>query len=188
VRLSPLVRRPLIVLAPDDRLRVCSSRLHENWQEKRKYSENICPSSTLSTTNPIWPDLGSNAGRRSGKPATNRLSYGTAAYEKVRQKRRKKCRRLENLGKKMKSRVDIFHLSLLTVWQRSVDHCTRAGQYRSREWPHQTRKWHETSGPQHMEVDSQVSLPTEVYCLSICRFLFYTLHETTHQWLSWWWW
>jgi hypothetical protein len=25
-----------------------------------------------------WPDLGSNSGRRCGKPATNRLSYGTA--------------------------------------------------------------------------------------------------------------
>jgi hypothetical protein len=32
----------------------------------------------LSTTNPTWPDLGSNPGRRGGKPATNRLSYGTA--------------------------------------------------------------------------------------------------------------
>jgi hypothetical protein len=42
-----------------------------------KYSEKTCPSATLSTTNPPWPDPGSNAGRRSGKPATNRLSYGT---------------------------------------------------------------------------------------------------------------
>jgi hypothetical protein len=32
----------------------------------------------LSTTNPTWPDLGSNPGRRGGKPLTNRLSYGTA--------------------------------------------------------------------------------------------------------------
>jgi hypothetical protein len=32
----------------------------------------------LSTTNPTWPDLGSSLGRRGGKPATNRLSYGTA--------------------------------------------------------------------------------------------------------------
>jgi hypothetical protein len=31
-----------------------------------------------STTNPTWPDLGSYPGRRGGKPATNRLSYGTA--------------------------------------------------------------------------------------------------------------
>jgi UDP:flavonoid glycosyltransferase YjiC (YdhE family) len=37
-----------------------------------------CPSAILSTTNPIWPDPGSNPGRRGGKPATNRLSYGPA--------------------------------------------------------------------------------------------------------------
>jgi hypothetical protein len=36
----------------------------------------ICPSATLSTTNPTWPDPGSNPGHRGGKPATNRLSYG----------------------------------------------------------------------------------------------------------------
>jgi hypothetical protein len=30
----------------------------------------------LSTTNPTWPDQGSNSGRRCGKPATNRLGYG----------------------------------------------------------------------------------------------------------------
>jgi hypothetical protein len=27
-----------------------------------------------------WPDLGSNPSRRGGKPATNRLSYGTACF------------------------------------------------------------------------------------------------------------
>jgi hypothetical protein len=32
----------------------------------------------LSTANPTWPDLGSNPGRRCGKPVTNRLGYGTA--------------------------------------------------------------------------------------------------------------
>jgi hypothetical protein len=32
----------------------------------------------LSTTNPTWPDPGLNPGRRGGKPATNRLSYGAA--------------------------------------------------------------------------------------------------------------
>jgi hypothetical protein len=43
-----------------------------------KYSEKTCRSATLSTTNPTWPD----PGRRSGKPATNRLSYGAACYTK----------------------------------------------------------------------------------------------------------
>jgi hypothetical protein len=32
----------------------------------------------LSTTNPTWPDPGLNPGRRGGKPATNRFSYGAA--------------------------------------------------------------------------------------------------------------
>jgi hypothetical protein len=41
-----------------------------------KYSEETCPSATLSTTNPTSPDSGLNPGRRGGKPATNRLSYG----------------------------------------------------------------------------------------------------------------
>jgi hypothetical protein len=36
------------------------------------------PRATLSTTNTTWPDPGSNPGRRGGKPATNRLSYGAA--------------------------------------------------------------------------------------------------------------
>jgi hypothetical protein len=33
----------------------------------------FCPSQ-----NPAWPDPGLNPGRRGGKPATNRLSYGAA--------------------------------------------------------------------------------------------------------------
>jgi hypothetical protein len=36
------------------------------------------PSVTLSTTNPTWTDPRSNLGLRCGRPATNRLSYGTA--------------------------------------------------------------------------------------------------------------
>jgi hypothetical protein len=51
---------------------------NEDWQGKPKYSEETCSSATWSTTNPTWPDLGSNPGRRCGKPATNRLSYGAA--------------------------------------------------------------------------------------------------------------
>jgi hypothetical protein len=37
----------------------------------------FCPSQ-----NPTWPEPGLNPGRRGGKPATNRLSYG-AAFLKV---------------------------------------------------------------------------------------------------------
>jgi hypothetical protein len=50
----------------------------EDWQGKPKYSKKTCPSATLSTTYPTWPDPISKPGRRGGKPATYRLSYGTA--------------------------------------------------------------------------------------------------------------
>jgi hypothetical protein len=48
------------------------------WQGKPKYWEKTCPGATLSTTNPTWPDPGLNPGRRGGKPAPNRFSYGAA--------------------------------------------------------------------------------------------------------------
>jgi hypothetical protein len=48
------------------------------WQGKPKYSEKTCSDATLSTTNLTWPDPGLNPGRRGGKPATNRFSYGAA--------------------------------------------------------------------------------------------------------------
>jgi hypothetical protein len=51
---------------------------NEDWHGKPKYSEKTCPKATLSTTNPTWPDPGLNPCRRSGKPATNHLSYGAA--------------------------------------------------------------------------------------------------------------
>jgi hypothetical protein len=55
---------------------------NKDLQGKPKYSEETCSSATLSTTSPTWPDPGWNPGRRVGKPATNRLSYG-AAYKKM---------------------------------------------------------------------------------------------------------
>jgi hypothetical protein len=55
--------------------------LNEDWQRKPKYSEKTCPSATLSTTNPTWPDPGSNSGRCCGKAATNRLSSGAACAQ-----------------------------------------------------------------------------------------------------------
>jgi hypothetical protein len=68
-----------IVPAPDDRWWwMWSSRWNENSHGKPKNSEKTRPSATLFTTNPTWSDLGSNPGRRGGKPATNRLIYGAA--------------------------------------------------------------------------------------------------------------
>jgi hypothetical protein len=46
-------------------------------RETEVLGENL-PSATLSATNPTSPDTGLNPGRRGGKPATNRLSYGAA--------------------------------------------------------------------------------------------------------------
>jgi hypothetical protein len=80
VWLSPLGTSPTncsIVPVPDDRW-VWSIWWNENWQGKPKYLKKTCASDTLSTTHPTWPGLWSNLGRRDGKPATNRLSYGTA--------------------------------------------------------------------------------------------------------------
>jgi hypothetical protein len=37
-----------------------------------------CSCVTLSTTNPTWTDPRSDTGQRGGRPATNRLSHGTA--------------------------------------------------------------------------------------------------------------
>jgi hypothetical protein len=38
------------------------------------------PSATLSSTHPTWTDPGSSPGLRYERPATNRLSHGTALY------------------------------------------------------------------------------------------------------------
>jgi hypothetical protein len=63
------------------------SWLNERFRQgKPKHSEKTCPDATLSTTNPTWPDLGANPGRRGVKPATNRFSYGAAIYEALHQR------------------------------------------------------------------------------------------------------
>jgi hypothetical protein len=56
---------------------IMMEKLVEWLAGKPKYSEKTCPSAALSNTNPTrCPDA--NPDRRGGKPATNRLSYGTA--------------------------------------------------------------------------------------------------------------
>jgi hypothetical protein len=58
-----------IVPAPDDRYWwLWSNWWNEDWQGKPKYLEKSCPTATLSTTNPTWPDPCSNPGRRGEKP------------------------------------------------------------------------------------------------------------------------
>ena len=46
--------------------------------ENRSIRRKTYPSATLSTINPTRTDPGSNPGLRGGRPATNRLSHGTA--------------------------------------------------------------------------------------------------------------
>jgi hypothetical protein len=70
--------RSLIGLLCQPRVIMMMENWWNDWQGKPKYSEKSCPSAALSTTNPTCcPDV--NPGRRGGKPATNRLSYGTAS-------------------------------------------------------------------------------------------------------------
>ena len=49
--------------------------------ENRSTRGKTCPSATLSTTNPTWTRPGLNPGLRGERPATNRLSHGTASTE-----------------------------------------------------------------------------------------------------------
>jgi hypothetical protein len=44
-------------------------------REDRSTRRKTCPSAALSTTNPTWPDTGSNPGRSPRKQSSNRLSY-----------------------------------------------------------------------------------------------------------------
>jgi hypothetical protein len=70
--------QPLIGLLCQPRVIMMMEKLVEWLAGKPKYSEETCPSAALSTTNPTCcPDA--NPGHRGGKPATNRLSYGTAS-------------------------------------------------------------------------------------------------------------
>jgi hypothetical protein len=81
------VLRPLLAYctAPYDRWGwLWSNWWNEDWQGKPKYSEKSCPSAILSITNPTWPHPCANTGRRGGKPATNRLSYGAAVTVRCR--------------------------------------------------------------------------------------------------------
>jgi hypothetical protein len=48
-----------------------------NSEGKSNYSVEICPSATLSTTNPTLLDIGSNPGLSDGKQATDCLNSGS---------------------------------------------------------------------------------------------------------------
>jgi hypothetical protein len=48
--------------------------------ETEVLGENLPQRHLRPSENPTWPDPGLNPGRRGGKPATNRLSYGAALF------------------------------------------------------------------------------------------------------------
>jgi hypothetical protein len=48
--------------------------------ETEVLGENLSQRHFCPSQNPTWPDPGLNPGRRGGKPATNRLSYGAALW------------------------------------------------------------------------------------------------------------
>jgi hypothetical protein len=50
---------------------------------RRKIEElkiQTCPSANVSNINPTWTEPGANPGLRGGRPASSRLSPGTAKY------------------------------------------------------------------------------------------------------------
>ena len=61
----------------------------EHWwndtdMEEQKHSEiETCPSATMSSTNPTWPSLGSNAGLRGDRPTARCLRHGTPYFPVV---------------------------------------------------------------------------------------------------------
>ena len=50
-------------------------------RKDRSTRRKTCPSATLSTINPKYTDLGLSSGLRGDRPATNRLTKGTAPTE-----------------------------------------------------------------------------------------------------------
>jgi hypothetical protein len=64
------------------------NNLHENgdawWNGidggNRRTRRKICPSATLSATNPTWTEPGKNTGLHGERHATNGLSHGTASH------------------------------------------------------------------------------------------------------------
>jgi hypothetical protein len=61
--------------------RVIVKMIVEKQMECRLAGETEVLGENLPSQNPTWPDPGLNPGRRGGKPATNRLSYGAASVK-----------------------------------------------------------------------------------------------------------
>jgi hypothetical protein len=66
------------IVHPQDDIRLKSDGGMILTGENRRTRRKICPSATLSTTNPTRVDPGANLGLRGERSATNRLSHSTA--------------------------------------------------------------------------------------------------------------
>jgi hypothetical protein len=77
VQLGPLGTAATNGLLCQPRVIMMTEKLVTCLAGETEYSEKTCPSAALSTTNPTCC-MDANPGLRGGKPATNRLSYGTA--------------------------------------------------------------------------------------------------------------
>jgi hypothetical protein len=67
-----------IVLPPDDDMSMKPWLNDDTDRGKPNNSEKNLYKYHFSTTNPIWIEPGAKLGLRGGRPATNRLSHGTA--------------------------------------------------------------------------------------------------------------
>jgi hypothetical protein len=64
---------------------IVEKQIECRWEgEAEVLGENLPQRHFCPSQNPTWPDLGLNPGRRSGKAATNRLSYGAAHIQTYR--------------------------------------------------------------------------------------------------------
>jgi hypothetical protein len=100
VRLSPLgSAAPTGLLYQSQTMTVTVEQLVE-WRlaVDTEVLGKLCPSATLSTTKPTWPDPGSNPGHGGGKSATNSLIYGAA-------------QKISNSKCNIQSSKDLTHLS-----------------------------------------------------------------------------
>jgi hypothetical protein len=75
-----LVRRPLFGIVYQPRMTSVDQSVEWELAGVTEVLGKNLPQSHFAHHKSQWPDLGSNPGRRGGKPATERLSYGTAPH------------------------------------------------------------------------------------------------------------
>jgi hypothetical protein len=69
---------PIVPASGDSKMIVEKQMEYRFAGETDVLGENLPQRHFCPSQNPTWPDPGLNPGRRGGKPATNRMSYGAA--------------------------------------------------------------------------------------------------------------